>query len=87
MVDLLEKFHSLGFIHNDMKPQNIMTKYGQNQVYLIDFGLTSNTSDHKKYKFRGTPYFASNNSLLKIGNGPKDDLESLFYILIYFYFG
>ena len=28
ILDLLEKFHSLGYIHNDMKPQNIMTKYG-----------------------------------------------------------
>ncbi|CDW82169.1 protein kinase-like protein [Stylonychia lemnae] len=87
MLDLLEKFHSLGFVHNDMKPQNIMTKYGQNQVYLIDFGLTSNTAEQKKYKFRGTPFFASNSALLKQGNGPKDDIESLIYILIYFNYG
>jgi serine/threonine protein kinase len=26
MLEILEKFHSLGYIHNDMKPQNIMTK-------------------------------------------------------------
>lgn len=44
-------------------------------------------NEHKKYKFRGTPYFASNSALLKHGNGPKDDIESLMYILIYFSYG
>jgi serine/threonine protein kinase len=64
-----------------------MAKYGQNQIYLIDFGLTSRLSDSKKYKFKGTPYFASNGALSKLGAGPKDDVESLLYILIYFFFG
>lgn len=26
MLEILEKFHSMGYIHNDMKPQNIMTR-------------------------------------------------------------
>ena len=25
MVDLLEKLHDMGYIHNDIKPDNIMT--------------------------------------------------------------
>lgn len=98
MIDILEKFHSLGYIHNDMKPQNIMTKLptngapsgpanNPNQLFLIDFGLTTSATDYSKYKFKGTPYFASNSALLKIGTGPKDDLESLLYILVYFYYG
>ncbi len=84
MLDILEKFHSLGYIHNDLKPQNMMIKYGQNQVYLIDFGLTTSITELSRYKFRGTPFFASNNALMKKASGPKDDLESLIYILIYF---
>ncbi|CDW90421.1 protein kinase domain containing protein [Stylonychia lemnae] len=34
--------------------------------------------------FKGTPYFASNNQLLKGKLGARDDIESLIYILIYF---
>lgn len=67
-----------------------MAHYKQNQVILIDFGLTFNPnatgkSSGVQYSFKGTPYFASNNQLLR-GNklGPCDDLESLMYILIYF---
>ena len=95
MLEILERFHSLGYIHNDMKPQNIMTKLpnttevttAANQIYLIDFGLAIQARDSQKYKFRGTPYFASNNSLERQGSGPKDDIESLLYILVYFYHG
>ena len=95
MLEILEKFHSLGYVHNDMKPQNIMTKLPssgaggsqQSQLFLIDFGLTMSMSDHSKYKFKGTPYFASNSALQRIGTGAKDDIESLIYILIYFYNG
>ena len=65
---------------------------------LIDFGLAQNLSGPKiKYTFKGTPYFASNNALVRgckfpfhnlfLEVGPKDDLESLIYILIYFIFG
>lgn len=98
MLDILEKFHNMGYVHNDMKPQNIMTKMptsgpqtgagnSANQLFLIDFGLTTAQSDHSKYKFKGTPYFASNSALQKIGTGPKDDVESLMYILVYLYMG
>jgi hypothetical protein len=37
-----------------------------------------------QYSFKGTPYFASNNQLVKGKLGPRDDIESLVYILIYF---
>jgi serine/threonine protein kinase len=76
MIEILEKFHNMGYTHNDMKPQNIMTKMpsagvagasskenSANQLFLIDFGLTTSQSDHSKYKFKGTPYFASISAL------------------------
>ena len=58
-----------------------------NSIFLIDFGLTTSQTDHSKYKFKGTPYFASNSALSRVGTGPKDDIESLLYILIYFFLG
>ena len=39
----------------------------KNAIYLIDFGLTINFSEDSKIPktFKGTPFFASNNALLK----------------------
>ena len=56
---------------------------------MIDFGLTLNmgVNNKVKYSFKGTPYFSSNNQLVKGKLGPKDDIESLMYILIYFMLG
>lgn len=36
MIDVVQKFHKLGFIHRDIKPSNFRVK--DEQVYLIDFG-------------------------------------------------
>ncbi len=86
MVERLELMHNCGLVHNDIKPQNMMAHFKQNQVILIDFGLTMNQNAVGKnvsYSFKGTPYFASNNQLLKGKLGPRDDIESLIYVLIY----
>lgn len=38
--------HSVGIIHNDIKPSNILFGVGDNrkEIYLIDYGLASITS-------------------------------------------
>lgn len=40
MLDRLEVLHNLGYIHNDVKPDNILAGVGQNSglIYLCDFG-------------------------------------------------
>lgn len=42
LVDALEKFHKLDFIHRNIKPSNIMLKKigAATYVNLIDFSLT-----------------------------------------------
>lgn len=32
--------HNHGIVHRDLKPKNIMIDYKNNQVVLIDFGLS-----------------------------------------------
>ena len=45
-MDLLEVFHDEGFIHCDIKPDNIMIgdytvdNNNVNKIYLIDFGIS-----------------------------------------------
>lgn len=91
LLDRLEAFHMLGFVHGDLKPQNIMctNNKSNNLLYLIDYGLTVNymkPQDHK-LEFKGTPYFASNNMLMRGNLGPRDDIEALIYLLIYLTLG
>ena len=70
--------------------------YETDSIYLIDFGLSENYIDpatgkcyknEKGAKFIGTLRYSSVNSHKGMRQCRKDDLESLMYILIYFYKG
>ncbi len=43
VITRLEYLHSLGWVHRDLKPDNLMTGIGDDNhkkmIYLIDFGL------------------------------------------------
>ena len=56
-----------------------------NALFLIDYGLAINymQSQESKTNFKGTPYFASNNMLMRGNLGPRDDIEALLYLLMY----
>ena len=98
MVRRLEYLHSKNYIHRDIKPNNFLLgrynrKFNDNNLYIIDFGLSKEyrdkkTNKHYDYnessKFVGTPRYASVNTHLGIRQSRRDDLESVAYILIYF---
>ena len=95
LIDILKNIHKKGILHRDLKPSNICYGlFSKNQfiksLYLIDFNLGSTFQyNHKKYipehinKFVGTLLFANSAALSMIEQSPKDELETLFYVLAY----
>jgi serine/threonine protein kinase len=92
LLDLLEKLHHQGFIHCDLKPDNVLTGYScSNELYLIDFGLTNRYLDssgvHIKFKtnqlFSGNVIYSSKNAFAGVTLSRRDDIISLLYFLIF----
>ena len=96
MIERLEYVHSKRFIHRDIKPQNFLMGIKDPEiVYLIDFGLSkkfmSKKGKHIKFNINnnisGTPRYCSINALRGAEQSRRDDLESLFYVIMYFFRG
>jgi len=99
----LEDLHTLGFVHRDIKPQNILlgpktSKEEHNKIFLVDFGLSNqyltdsgdhieDTPDSRYASVVGTAIFASINAHMGIEITRRDDVESLVYTLIYLLVG
>jgi hypothetical protein len=95
ILTILMKVHNNGFVHRDIKPENfLLTLNKPTKVILIDFGLCKpylinniHIEFKNKHKFMGTLNFASINAHNLYEQSRRDDLESVAYMLIYFYFG
>lgn len=96
MIDTIKYIHSCGYIHRDIKPDNLVVGYDdQKKLYCIDFGLAKRyirkNGDHVSFlqnrKFCGTARYASIAAHSNVEQGRKDDMESIAYILIYLYKG
>lgn len=91
-LSLIEEVHNIGYLHRDVKPNNLMFGLGAkcNVLYLIDFGLSKSYIKNRKHvsmtssnSLVGTVRYASVNVHAGISPSRRDDLESLAYSLIY----
>ena len=100
LLDRLEILHNGGWLHQDLKPENIVIGYGtnleRNILYLIDYGTSDEFIDSmtKKHRLRapsskivGTARYSSLNNHYGYKQSRRDDLESLGYTLIYWLLG
>lgn len=91
LVNILESIHKRGVLHRDLKPENILVGRGEDsrEIYLIDFGISKIVDDLKDltYKenksFVGTARYASVAAHKGCEMNGKDDLESLFYVMVF----
>ncbi|OEL30985.1 Casein kinase I-like protein 2 [Dichanthelium oligosanthes] len=75
-ISILEKMHSKGYVHGDVKPENFLLGTPgtpeEKKLFLVDLGLG-----------RGTVRYASVHAHLGRTGSRRDDLESLAYTLVF----
>lgn len=89
----LHEIHSQGFVHRDVKPQNMCVglKAYKDKIFFIDFGLAKKYKDkygkHIPYRtdksLTGTPRFTSIGCHKGYEMSRRDDIEGLMYVLIW----
>ena len=97
MITTFMCIHSTKRTYNDLKFDNIMVNTGASldadpQVFLIDYGFSDKyfkkeAKEHidesdTRVEFRGNMMFASERQMASLKTSRKDDLISLFYLLI-----
>ena len=98
ILERLELMHKKGYIHRDIKPDNMMMGMRDKSpiLHMIDFGLTRSVFNKKAKKhieFRtgknlvGTARFVSINAHLGYELSRRDDLISVGYVMVYFMMG
>jgi serine/threonine protein kinase len=88
-VSRLKELHEIGFIHNDLKPANILVESKSGTVSIIDYGMASSyikkNGNHRIScdidRVGGTPQYFSVNACKFESKSRRDDMESLIYIL------
>ncbi len=94
VLPALKAFHLAGYVHRDVKPQNILilpaegSGFSSMSIKLIDFGLVTKWDPKAKVVAKrsltcGTARFSSWRQQLGYTAHPHDDLESLIYTMIF----
>lgn len=87
ILGVIEEAHSLGFVHRDIKPQNVMITTPENNIKeakLLDFGLMRSFENHhlslisKSGEMKGTPSYMPPEQVRNAKHvGPTADIYSL----------
>jgi serine/threonine protein kinase len=89
LIMIIKNIHESNIIHRDLKPTNICLD-SNNKLYIIDFGIAKiyrhaniHNSEIKIKGLIGSINFSSLNVINLIEPSRRDDIESIFYMLLY----
>ena len=91
LIPTLKEFHDMGYVHLDIKPDNVLVgAHNSGQICLIDYGISESYIDkdkkHRKSTFRnnifGNQVYMSKNALDFHCQSRRDDLIGMMYMLI-----
>ena len=96
MIERLKHVHDNHYIHRDIKPENFLIgKYTTAKtIYLLDFGLAKRYRDEYTHihiplkenrNLTGTARYASCNAHNGLEQSRRDDMESIAYVILYFF--
>jgi serine/threonine protein kinase len=97
-LDRIEYIHSKGYIHGDIKPENFLIGKDSTAktIYILDFGLAKRYRDEHTHihiplkenrNLTGTARYASCNAHNGLEQSRRDDMESIAYVILYFFKG
>jgi serine/threonine protein kinase len=95
LINLIKNIHEKGLVHRDIKPDNFLFGLDDtSKIYIIDFGFCKSyvgEDEHipmkKTNDLIGSRTYASINAHNFVEISRRDDLESLYYMLIYLVLG
>ena len=89
LIIIIKTIHENNIVHRDLKPTNICFD-SNNKLYIIDFGIAKiykhanvHNSETKIKGLIGSVNFSSLNIINLIEPSRRDDIEALFYNLLY----
>jgi len=96
MIERLKHVHDNHYIHRDIKPENFLIGKDNTEktIYLIDFGLAKRYRDEytqihiplkENRNLTGTARYASCNAHNGLEQSRRDDMESVAYVILYFF--
>ena len=98
ILQRIKDLHNKNIIHRDIKPENFVIGKSPKEriIYMIDFGLSKHYINEKNnihIPFKnernviGTLRYISINCHMRNEVSRRDDLESFFYVIVYFFTG
>jgi serine/threonine protein kinase len=98
LIERIKHVHDNNYVHRDIKPENFLVGKDSTAktIYILDFGLAKRYRDEHTHihiplkenrNLTGTARYASCNAHNGLEQSRRDDMESIAYVILYFFKG
>ena len=98
LIERIKHVHDNNYVHRDIKPENFLVGKDATSktIYILDFGLAKRYRDEHTHihiplkenrNLTGTARYASCNAHNGLEQSRRDDMESIAYVILYFFKG